>query len=812
PIMSPSALSPDPSPPLHRPDDALSVRPHPPRLQHSPSMPNIWFPPHSGPIPARLTENPAADTCEEPDQDVRTPTSTKCIPDEHRSQLASLDTNKRRLRCDTDIPLTPPLTPSSSIRTATSIESSASTNASVASSASSLPTSIFEDRIGFSDPDSTSTRFLILKNVSRTVTPDTLQAALVATLYESNLIYHPSRDIAQAVAMADVIKGVFLRFHQSHGIAVLAFYDVRQAKAALTVLSTPGTGPLLQCVGEKATPGPAGGWLECAFISEKNLIDMAGKSSFLNDIQGTLTLVAELVPAGGGDDTVNPDAISVATTVGVLKEVGALRSFLLSATANQFSSRLVFEVEFYDSRDVENACKTVDGHMFFGTRLTISPRDCRPTEEASLQFPIVDEDAEEAFVPRTRQRSASDGHESLDSLSTSPPLFYSSPPTSPSSGTPRTPESHSRTVSNHLSFDAVRQIADATPTRPRSASVGSSGGPEAVHAEYLHEPPVYPSFYPCSTPPLPPAFYAFPAHHANQFMTPPAAITHHGHHPYEHWQYEPTLIYPGPFPPPPPPPPPMGPEFWPGSPAPLHPIPCYHHYAAPPQHTHRHATASGPPPSRVAVPSSNSNGASNERNLLNLAKIENGEDTRTTVMIKNIPNKMSDKDLMVYVAKVCPRRIDFLYLRMDFTNGCNVGYAFVNFISVQDLLRFAKARLGEKWNMFSSEKVLQMSYANYQGKEALVEKFKNSCIMDEKEEWQPKIFYSAGPEQGLPEPFPAPTHLRRKERSSYNRGPLYGPGSLQTSLGARRHMEDRQSSGQRYPPRLLRDNENLAKK
>ncbi|KAJ7510116.1 hypothetical protein B0H11DRAFT_1900485 [Mycena galericulata] len=36
-------------------------------------------------------------------------------------------------------------------------------------------------------------------------------------------------------------------------------------------------------------------------------------------------------------------------------------------------------------------------------------------------------------------------------------------------------------------------------------------------------------------------------------------------------------------------------------------------------------------------------------------------------------------------------------------DSCNVGYAFVNFISVQDLLRFAKAKVGEKWNMFSSE-------------------------------------------------------------------------------------------------------------
>ena len=59
------------------------------------------------------------------------------------------------------------------------------------------------------------------------------------------------------------------------------------------------------------------------------------------------------------------------------------------------------------------------------------------------------------------------------------------------------------------------------------------------------------------------------------------------------------------------------------------------------------------------------------------------------------------------------------------------------------------------------------------GKEALVEKFKNSCVMDERESWRPKIFYSSGPNQGLPEPFPAPSHYRRKERSAQNRGALF---------------------------------------
>ena len=99
-------------------------------------------------------------------------------------------------------------------------------------------------------------------------------------------------------------------------------------------------------------------------------------------------------------------------------------------------------------------------------------------------------------------------------------------------------------------------------------------------------------------------------------------------------------------------------------------------------------------------------------NNLNIARIENGQDMRTTVMIKNIPNKMTDKDLITFIERVCAKRIDFFYLRMDFKNGtystladdlangeagCNVGYAFVNFITVDDLLRFAKARLGVRW-------------------------------------------------------------------------------------------------------------------
>ena len=66
--------------------------------------------------------------------------------------------------------------------------------------------------------------------------------------------------------------------------------------------------------------------------------------------------------------------------------------------------------------------------------------------------------------------------------------------------------------------------------------------------------------------------------------------------------------------------------------------------------------------------------------------------------------------------------------------------------------------------------------------------------MDEREAWQPKIFFSAGAQQGLPEPFPAPTHLRRKERSTHNRGALFGPGGRK-ALGGQSQGQQGQSQG-----------------
>ncbi|KAJ8569711.1 hypothetical protein K7X08_006288 [Anisodus acutangulus] len=143
-------------------------------------------------------------------------------------------------------------------------------------------------------------------------------------------------------------------------------------------------------------------------------------------------------------------------------------------------------------------------------------------------------------------------------------------------------------------------------------------------------------------------------------------------------------------------------------------------------------------------------------------------DSRTTVMIKNIPNKYSQKLLLNMLDNHCihcneqiadgddqaKSSYDFVYLPIDFINKCNVGYGFVNMTSPQATLRLYKAFHLQNWEVFNSRKICQVTYARLQGIEALKEHFKNSKFPCEAEEYMPVIF--APPRDGkiLTEPNP----------------------------------------------------------
>ncbi|XP_038683771.1 protein MEI2-like 1 isoform X2 [Tripterygium wilfordii] len=155
----------------------------------------------------------------------------------------------------------------------------------------------------------------------------------------------------------------------------------------------------------------------------------------------------------------------------------------------------------------------------------------------------------------------------------------------------------------------------------------------------------------------------------------------------------------------------------------------------------------------------NSNHADKKQYELNVDRILHGDDCRTTLMIKNIPNKYTSKMLLTAIDEHCRGTYDFLYLPIDFKNKCNVGYAFINMIDPQQIIPFFQAFNGKKWEKFNSEKVASLAYARIQGKGALVAHFQNSSLMNEDKRCRPILFHTDGPNAGDQEPFPMGTNI-----------------------------------------------------
>ncbi|CAL9093851.1 unnamed protein product [Musa acuminata var. zebrina] len=156
----------------------------------------------------------------------------------------------------------------------------------------------------------------------------------------------------------------------------------------------------------------------------------------------------------------------------------------------------------------------------------------------------------------------------------------------------------------------------------------------------------------------------------------------------------------------------------------------------------------------------------NKQYQLDLEKIIKGEDTRTTIMIKNIPNKYTSKMLLAAIDETHKGAYDFLYLPIDFKNKCNVGYAFINMVSPAHIISFYEGFNGKKWEKFNSEKVASLAYARIQGRAALVAHFQNSSLMNEDKRCRPILFDSEGAEAGDQELFPlSSTRVHQEDRT-----------------------------------------------
>ena len=117
---------------------------------------------------------------------------------------------------------------------------------------------------------------------------------------------------------------------------------------------------------------------------------------------------------------------------------------------------------------------------------------------------------------------------------------------------------------------------------------------------------------------------------------------------------------------------------------------------------------------------------------INLDKILKGIDTRTTVMIRHIPNKYSCKNVLDEINVVCKDKYDFFYLPLDSENNCNLGYSFINFIHPLHIVYFYNIFKSRKWFYYNSYKECDLTYGKYQGKYELTINIEKNLGKDDK--------------------------------------------------------------------------------
>lgn len=86
-------------------------------------------------------------------------------------------------------------------------------------------------------------------------------------------------------------------------------------------------------------------------------------------------------------------------------------------------------------------------------------------------------------------------------------------------------------------------------------------------------------------------------------------------------------------------------------------------------------------------------------------KILSRKDIRTSIMIRNIPNKYTVKTLMEDLDFEFKGKYDIFYLPIDYFNNCNLGFAFINFVDSFHILKFDEVFKAKKWKRFNSTKV-----------------------------------------------------------------------------------------------------------
>ena len=102
---------------------------------------------------------------------------------------------------------------------------------------------------------------------------------------------------------------------------------------------------------------------------------------------------------------------------------------------------------------------------------------------------------------------------------------------------------------------------------------------------------------------------------------------------------------------------------------------------------------------------------------ISLEKIENGEDKRTSVIIKKIPNNLTKENMKQILEGI--GNINYLYLPFDKVINRNLGFAYVNVVNYKNIINLYHRLKEYKFDNMELNQQMEVYYSKVQGKNSL---------------------------------------------------------------------------------------------